>query len=416
LRVLQSTDCQKRLDFFTQVRACRRRQQNSIESQAISRLFTTPDEFYLLNQRALYSQIRERLEERGLGIRDAFIAFDYNNDAILTCSELYGGLEWLGLRLTPEDIYSMVQDMNTSQKGTILYKEFKAALKDPYADENAPDRIAAVGVFDKVRIEPKQIVELTDLEDVPEDSEPLPPDAVKKIKLKFQVAKKFTAVWDTTKTRSQKPLSIWKPSMDTGVFKKNCVRLCLGHVAVDELKDPTKAKRLKKLPFEIIEVSDTGSGHKAVVDQVVQALFPYPLRFHLVWSQSRSKKPMYIWNAVPPSNKYVAMGMVLTDTEDPPDRDCMRCVCIHLLKPTEAAPVKIWDDAGGGGRPGSVWYVSGARLLYGQKGTNEPQRKRFYDFSFSRLILEESPEVMKLFEQMYQTRMRQLEQEESRQE
>jgi len=244
------------------------------------------------------------------------------------------------------------------------YKEFKAALKDPYADENAPDRIAAVGVFDKVRIEPKQIVELTDLEDVPEDSEPLPPDAVKKIKLKFQVAKKFTAVWDTTKTRSQKPLSIWKPSMDTGVFKKNCVRLCLGHVAVGELKDPTKAKRLKKLPFEIIEVSDTGSGHKAVVDQVVQALFPYPLRFHLVWSQSRSKKPMYIWNAVPPSNKYVAMGMVLTDTEDPPDRDCMRCVCIHLLKPTEAAPVKIWDDAGGGGRPGSVWYVAATALCF----------------------------------------------------
>lgn len=121
LRVLQSTECKKRLDFFTQVRACRRRQQSSIENQAIARLFSTPDEFYLLNQRALYSQIRERLEERGLGIRDAFIAFDYNNDAILTCSELYGGLDWLGLKLTPEDIYSMVHDMNTSQKGTILY-------------------------------------------------------------------------------------------------------------------------------------------------------------------------------------------------------------------------------------------------------------------------------------------------------
>lgn len=67
------------------------------------------------------------------------------------------------------------------------YKEFKLALKDPYADDNAPDRLAAVGVFDKVRIEPKQIVELTDLEDVPEDSEPLPAAAVAKIKLKFQV-------------------------------------------------------------------------------------------------------------------------------------------------------------------------------------------------------------------------------------
>ena len=50
------------------------------------------------------------------------------------------------------------------------YKEFKQALKDPYADANAPDRIAAVGTFDKVSIEPKQITELADLEDIPEGS------------------------------------------------------------------------------------------------------------------------------------------------------------------------------------------------------------------------------------------------------
>ena len=141
-------------------------------------------------------------------------------------------------------------------------------MKDPFADENAPDRIAAVGVFDKVRIEPKVIVELADLEDLPEDSEPLPPDAVKGIKLKMQTLKKFVSIWDTTKTRAQKPLSIWQASHDTGVFKKNNVRVSFGHFAVDDIKQPDKAKRLKKTPPEIIEVSDTGSGHRTVVDEV----------------------------------------------------------------------------------------------------------------------------------------------------
>ena len=259
------------------------------------------------------------------------------------------------------------------------YKEFKQALKDPYADENAPDRIAAVGVFDKVRIEPKMIVELTDIEDVPEDTEPLPAEAVKKIKLKMQVLKKFSAVWDTTKTRSQKPMSVWAPSAETGMFKKNSLRICLGHFAVDEIKEPSRAKSLKKHPMEIIEVSDTGSNHRTVVDQVIRALFPYPLRFHLVWSQSRSKKPMYVWSAVPPSNKYVAMGMVVTDNEDPPNRDCMRCVSTLLLKPTEDTPVKIWDDAGGGGRPGSVWCVASPRMFLrgGNCARSSPRSLRY---------------------------------------
>jgi hypothetical protein len=52
------------------------------------------------------------------------------------------------------------------------------------------------------------------------------------------------------------------------------------------------------------------------------------------------------------------MGMVITPSEEPPNRDCMRCVSVHLLKQTESEPTKVWNDAGGGGRPGSVWCVT----------------------------------------------------------
>ena len=35
---------------------------------------------------------------------DAFRLFDYNHDGMLSCGELYGGLEWLGMKLTPDSI------------------------------------------------------------------------------------------------------------------------------------------------------------------------------------------------------------------------------------------------------------------------------------------------------------------------
>ena len=59
-------------------------------------------------------------------------------------------------------------------------------------------------------------------------------------------------------------------------------------------------------------------------------------------------------------------------------------------------------------------YTSSAKLLYAQKGLNEPQRKRFFDFNFSRLILGESPEILSFFQQMYETRMKQQEQGQQR--
>ena len=55
-------------------------------------------------------------------------------------------------------------------------------------------------------------------------------------------------------------------------------------------------------------------------------------------------------------------------------------------------------------------YVNNLKLLYAQKGTNEPARTRFYDFRTKRLLLGDNPEVMKMFETMYETKVKQLEQ------
>jgi hypothetical protein len=68
---------------------------------------------------------------------DAFQAFNANKDGTLSCSELYGGLTWLGLELEPEQIHSIVRRIDTDNDGLISFEEFKAAFYDPIAELDA---------------------------------------------------------------------------------------------------------------------------------------------------------------------------------------------------------------------------------------------------------------------------------------
>jgi hypothetical protein len=61
-------------------------------------------EFY-----AMISSIKMRIKQRKMKLLDAFRLFDYNHDGMLSCSELYGGLEWLGMKLTSESIKNMCE-------------------------------------------------------------------------------------------------------------------------------------------------------------------------------------------------------------------------------------------------------------------------------------------------------------------
>ncbi len=61
------------------------------------------------------------IKMRGLGTLDVFRAFDSNRDGLLSCSELYGGLVWLGLRVKPPDVHSIVRYVDKSKDGRIRY-------------------------------------------------------------------------------------------------------------------------------------------------------------------------------------------------------------------------------------------------------------------------------------------------------
>jgi Ca2+-binding EF-hand superfamily protein len=60
--------------------------------------------------------------------RDAFRAFNYSHSGFLTCSELYGGLDWLGLQLSPSQIYDIVLYIDADGDCLVSFDEFKRAF------------------------------------------------------------------------------------------------------------------------------------------------------------------------------------------------------------------------------------------------------------------------------------------------
>ena len=95
----------------------------------------------------------------------------------------------------------------------------------------------------------------------------------------------------------------------------------MGHYAVKGFKYPKNNNHM------LIELTDNGTNRLStskVSATALQSTFPFPLRFKAVW-QIKSTKPVYAWRAVPPEG-FVALGMMCTTTEEPPDIESMRCV------------------------------------------------------------------------------------------
>lgn len=112
LRGLQANHPASRLKWFVDVRECRRRvrvrdviKHTSLGAGAL----TLADESIVLEYRAIVERVVTLLRLRGMFVLDAFRAFDSDHSGYLTCSELYGGLDWLGIPdLTEEQVHGVI--------------------------------------------------------------------------------------------------------------------------------------------------------------------------------------------------------------------------------------------------------------------------------------------------------------------
>ena len=147
LRALHYNMPPKREVFYNEVRSCRRRLQRDWKTTSVAPILNLADEYpnFVLYSSCLFSpdllfvfasvffykrftyvwlefyamisSIKMRIKSKHMKLLDAFRIFDYNHDGMLSCSELYGGLEWLGMKLTPESIYKKQKNNKNKRRG-----------------------------------------------------------------------------------------------------------------------------------------------------------------------------------------------------------------------------------------------------------------------------------------------------------
>ncbi|CAM9183768.1 unnamed protein product [Choristocarpus tenellus] len=404
LRGVQDNEKYLREAWFVDVRACRRRQQVPVGRTPVARIFRIPDEFHLLHHRATISAVRKRIKAKGLLVRDAFLAFNSSRSGALSCSEMYGALEWLGLRVGPSEVQDVVRTIDLDVDGYVSWDEFKCAFHEPDKDE-------AMGVADTTlvggadwpdfeggvtfTVKPKPMQELYDNKEEKAKQkqyvENISGERLEAFKLKVHKQERLERIWTTHGTASRTKCSVWVPTgLQLGPLHRNKERLCFGHFSRAGLSG--WGRKDADVEPQILEITDTGKWrmrHGRKLDSVIDTLFPKPKRFREVWKQVGGDKELYVWRPVPPSNLFVSMGMVVTNSEEAPPSDSVRCLPRRWVVESKFTPVKVWDDSGTEGRAGALWVVNKLHLMAASVGHELPQGP-FWDLKEDRFFI--SPE------------------------
>ena len=291
---------------------------------------------------------------------------------------MYGGLEWLGMKLAPQDIYSIVRHIDTFKDGRIRYLDWEAALKDPSLDDEDENITAAATEFGSLEILPKQIEELyVNQADIISRHEEIHDAALKEIKVKLKDISSWKQIWSSEGTGARQQVTVWAPHISQHmVFGRNKYRVCLGHFAAVNDKghhisirgalklNKSSAKTPASLRGVTVELTDlhvSTLSKSSNLDEVhVNYLMPHPVGYKMVWWQQSTSESgnLYVWRAIPPSDDFVSLGFVATTSNQEPGLDAVRCVNKGFLVPTTMKPVKLWDNAGTGGKKGSFWIVN----------------------------------------------------------
>ena len=197
LRLLESNPCEDRERWWLDIRACRRRRQIQTDTTIpVHTIFTTHTEYQFMEYRAVVDRVQWSLKDKGMLVFDAFRAFNSSNSGLMTCSELYGGLEFLGIPFKPEQVYDLVRKLAQKNEGLVSYVDFKRVFKRDLDDMES--HIAEGGGSMIPEIVPKNIPELY-LAAQPKEKEEkeviLTSSLLKNFKVKLNPVGTFEPVW-----------------------------------------------------------------------------------------------------------------------------------------------------------------------------------------------------------------------------
>eukprot|EP00617_Octactis_speculum_P025092 CAMPEP_0185746580 /NCGR_PEP_ID=MMETSP1174-20130828/5173_1 /TAXON_ID=35687 /ORGANISM="Dictyocha speculum, Strain CCMP1381" /LENGTH=754 /DNA_ID=CAMNT_0028421361 /DNA_START=123 /DNA_END=2387 /DNA_ORIENTATION=+ len=397
-----------RLEYFENVRACRRRSQRSWDSTPLKHLFTDDDTLGLY-LRAMVSRIKMAMRSERIFAIELWQFLDQEGNNSLSCHELYNGLRALGVKLLQDQVYDLLRSLDSNNDGRIERNEFVAT----FVDEKMEDAIRLQRNMDGEEETPvrrlmrtKSVRErgsffITGVED-PMMTET---DPLKKL-LQLVPKEKFgdfsfylddnlgsmKLIWNSTGTMQNTKASLWAPSENHSSKSR---RVCLGHYghfghnrqpASDAEYGDSPSKRM--VVVDDASVSSFGWGKSDYLDTVVECIFPHPKNFHMVWSCTRGKTPLFVWSPVPPTESFVALGMVCTADEASPPLTTIRCVPHCWVKPSTHEPKYLWDDVGLSAKPASLWLMGKMRLMHAVPGKDKPEPSSFFDFEKIRTTLD----------------------------
>jgi hypothetical protein len=146
LRLLKFNTERERRRFFVLMIGCRRRLQLKFENTPVMRLFSIPDEWALLRQRAQASFVRARLNQMNKQYGDAF-TFIRGSNSIIKAAEMLGAFSWLGdSSMTPREVVDFIRVHDKDKDGGLNYEEFLAMVNmnvEVDADEDEVEELEA---------------------------------------------------------------------------------------------------------------------------------------------------------------------------------------------------------------------------------------------------------------------------------
>ena len=94
-----------------------------------------------------------------------------------------------------------------------------------------------------------------------------------------------------------------------------------------------------------------------------------------MWGIQTGATPLFVWEPIPPSPEYVALGMIASHSEDAPSVREVHCVPRSWVAPAPELTKMLWSDSGASGKPGSLWAAGSLNLLVAAAGNEAPSGK-----------------------------------------
>lgn len=340
-------------DFFVASMSCRRSfvQDGAWREAPVAQLFAQQSIEARRARERMLSKVHRHLTHAGISPEAAFSKLDTDEDGEVTPGD-FAAADQMGLDL-PKERLRLFETLDTAKRGSISSEEWMAAFE---ITRPAPSVAAS------------------------HSGEPLPPpeglplDVLRRMVIEVVNHTSYTQLWTSKGMLCQKHVSIWAPEQNVASFFRVSLKVSLGHYANRGFSDARGGDSMGVGKRSILQVRDRqtfGRSSDEYLQMVADHYCPAPVRWRQVWSQNRGT-PLFLWRPVPPSEGFVALGMVATVSPEPPPLSAARCVCKSFCRPSAEAPMQLWDDSGSGGKPASIWLVNAPQVLWASVGHNPP--------------------------------------------